>query len=144
MLQLRERGRFVAAGFPQELLEPQLEGLSDGGDHVLCEPPAALQDVTAAAARAVLGHVCDVVERVRVTTASEADVWHLVLVNDSAGVEVTQLEAEGGDGELDVGARPGQRDPVAQHAGDLEVRSTSSVVVCSPLTHPADALLGYR
>ena len=63
---------------------------------------------------------------------------------DSASVEVTKLEAEGGDGELDVGARPGQRDPVAQHAGDLEVSSTSSVVVCSPLTHPADALLGYR
>ena len=35
MLQLRERGRFVAAGFPQELLEPQLESLADGRDHVL-------------------------------------------------------------------------------------------------------------
>ena len=67
-----------------------------------------------------------------------------MLVDNSASVQITELQTEGGDGELDVGARPGQRDPVAQHAGDLEVRSTPSVVVCSPLTHPADALLGYR
>ena len=143
VVQGRQGRRFVAAGLPQELLEPQLEGLADGGDDVLGQTSAALQHVATPAAGAVLGHVGDVVQRVGVAPAGEADVGHLVLVDHSASVQVTELQTDRGDGQLDVGGGGRQTHALAQHPAQLRVRPASVVVGAAlTLAHSVDTLLG--
>lgn len=44
------------------LLEPQLEGLANGGDDVLSQAAPTLQNKACAAVPTVLGHVCDEVQ----------------------------------------------------------------------------------
>ena len=60
----------------------------------------------------------------------------------SAGVEITELQAERGDGQLDVRGGRGQADPLPQHAAQLRVRP-ASVIVCPALTDSVDTLLSY-
>merc|ERR1719469_1231964 len=98
MMQWRQRRRPVGGSSLQELLEPELECLSYGGDDVLRQSSSTLQDVACSGWHgraavpgrlgALLGDVRDVVQRVAVAAAREADVGHLVLVNDSTIVEV--------------------------------------------------------
>ena len=65
-----------------------------------------------------------------------------MLVDNSASVQITELQTEGGDGELDVGGGWRQADSVTQHAAQLQVTPSASVVVRPALTDSVNALLG--
>ena len=104
----------------------------------LSEAPTTLQHVAAPATRTVLGHVGDIVQGVGVSSTGEADVGHLVLVENPPCVEVAELQAEGGDGQLDVGGGRGETDSLAQHAVQLQV----PVVTGPALANSVNALLG--
>ena len=71
------------------------------------------------------------------------DVGHLVLVDHAAAVQVWQAEAEGGDGELDVGAGPRHGDSVPQHGGHAPLAPPPRPADHTRLAHAVDALLGY-
>ena len=65
-------------------------------------------------------------------------------MDHAAGVQVTELQTDRGDGQLDVGGGGRQTHALPQHPAQLRVRPASVVVGAAlTLAHSVDTLLGY-